>query len=105
VSTLVPPLFAGLVDDASVLLPSDAGMTDAVARFRRHADAWYSHLLGAFLVPSSLVGYDRAPPGLSVSVVSDAALGTLPAALAKLRDAGAVVRQVEAAVARRGEDP
>jgi hypothetical protein len=105
VSTLVPPLFAGLVDDASALPPSVAGMTEAAGGYRRHSDAWYRDLLGAFLVPSSLVGYDPAPPGLSVSVVSDAAIGALPAAVAKLRDAGAVVRQVEAAVARRGEDP
>jgi hypothetical protein len=45
------------------------------------------------------------PPGLAVGVVNDAAIGTLPATVAKLRDAGVVVRHIEAAVARRGEDP
>jgi hypothetical protein len=37
--------------------------------------------------------------------VNDVAISALPSAVAKLRAAGAVVRQVEAAVARRGEDP
>jgi hypothetical protein len=105
VSTLVPPLFAGLVDDASVMPPSFTGMTAAVVRYREQHGAWFSHLLGELLVPSSLVDFDLSAEGLPVGVVSDVALGTLPAAVAKLRDTGAVVRQVEAAVARRGEDP
>ena len=104
-STLVPPLYAGLVDDASVLPPSVAGVTDALAAFREHRRAWYADLLGGFLVPASLVGLERSWPALPVGLINDAALATLPASLAKLRSAGAVVRQVEAAVARRGEDP
>jgi hypothetical protein len=38
-------------------------------------------------------------------VVNDAAITALPAAVAKLRAAGAAVAQVEALVSRRGEDP
>jgi hypothetical protein len=104
VSTKVPPLFAGLVDEASVLPPSIIGVAEAAAGFRGHEQAWYGDLLGSLLVPSSL-GSDPAASGLAISVVSDAGIGALPAAVAKLRADGAVVRQVEAAVARRGEDP
>jgi hypothetical protein len=105
VSTLVPPLYAGLVDDASVLPPSTTSVPDALVSFREREQTWFADLLGSFLVPSSLVDFDRPWSGLSVSVVTDTSIGALPAAVTKLRAAGAVVRQVEAAVARRGEDP
>jgi hypothetical protein len=105
VSTLVPPLFAGLVDDASVLPPSTTVVAEAVAAHAQHKAAWYHDLVGPFLLPSSLVDLDVSPAGLVVGVVNDAAIGTLPAAVAKLRASGAVVGHVEAAVARRGEDP
>jgi hypothetical protein len=105
VSTLVPPLYAGLVDDASVLPPGVLDVAEALTTFREHETAWYAEMLGSFLVPSSLVDFDRSWPALSVGVVNDVAISALPSAVAKLRAAGAVVRQVEAAVARRGEDP
>jgi hypothetical protein len=101
---MVPPLFARLVDDASVMPPSIVGLPDALTGFQRHQQAWYSRLIGSFLVPVSMVGVGQAAGG-PVSVVNDSALGALPAAVAKLRADGAVIRQVEAAVARRGEDP
>ncbi|HEU4347107.1 MAG TPA: hypothetical protein VFR35_04885 [Actinoplanes sp.] len=104
-STLVPPLYAALVDDASVLPPVVISVTEALDAFRGHENAWYSEMLGSFLVPSSLVDFDRSWPALPVGVVNDVAISALPSAVAKLRAAGAEVRQVEAAVARRGEDP
>jgi hypothetical protein len=105
VSTLVPPLFAGLVDDASVLPPSITGVTEALESYRAHRNAWFAELVGTFLVPSSLVDGGRDWAGAAVGVVNDTPLGALPAVVAKLRAAGADVHQVEAAVARRGEDP
>jgi hypothetical protein len=78
---------------------------EALESFRGHENAWYAEMLGSFLVPSSLVDFDRPWPALPVGVVHDVAISTLPSAVAKLRAAGAVVRQAEAAVARRGEDP
>jgi hypothetical protein len=102
---MVPPLFAGLVDDASLLPPGIVGSPEALDVHRKHRHAWYGGLVGAVLVPSSLVDFDLSARGLAVGVVNDAAIGGLPAAVAKLRAAGAEVRQVEAAVARRGEDP
>lgn len=104
-STLVPPLFAGLVDDASVLPPSIAGLPEALASHRAHEDAWYSSLLGTFLVPASLSGLNSTVSGLVAGVIGDSGIAALPPAVARLRASGAAVRQVEAAVARRGEDP
>jgi hypothetical protein len=105
VSTLVPPLFAGLVDDASTLAPGVTTLAEALAAHAQHAAAWYRDLLGSFLIPASLVDRDVEPAGQPVGVVNDAAVATLPAVVAKLRVAGAAVHHVEAAVARRGEDP
>ncbi|GGQ43186.1 hypothetical protein [Couchioplanes azureus] len=103
--TQVPPLFAGLVDDASMLPPAMGGVADSVAAHRKHRAAWYSPLVGALLVPASFVDLEVSPRGLPVAVVNDAAIAALPVAIGKLRAAGAVVTQAEALVARRGEDP
>jgi hypothetical protein len=102
---LVPPLFAGLVDDASLLPPGITGLAEAAEVHGKHRQAWYAGLIGALLVPSSLVHLDGPPRGLRVGVVNDAAIGAIPAVVGKLRAGGAAVGQVEAAVARRGEDP
>jgi hypothetical protein len=102
---MVPPLFAGLVDDASVLPPTMIGIPEATAGFRGHQQAWYAAMVAHLLVPSTLAGLDPPEAGLEVSVIADAGIAALPAAVAKLRAGGALVRQVEAAVARRGEDP
>ncbi|HEY7271331.1 MAG TPA: hypothetical protein VH502_01265 [Actinoplanes sp.] len=103
-STLVPPLLAGLVDDAFTLAPG-ASVGEALAAHAQHAGAWYGNLLGSFLIPASLIDRDVAPVGRPIGVVNDAAVAALPAAVSKLRMAGAEVGHVEAAVARRGEDP
>jgi hypothetical protein len=102
---MVPPLLAGLVDDASVLPPSVLGLSEAVAGHRHHQQTWYADLVGSFLIPATLVGFDLAEPGLSVSLIGDAGIGALPAAVAKLRASGVLVGQIEAPVSRRGEDP
>ncbi|GAA2530322.1 hypothetical protein [Winogradskya humida] len=104
-STLVPPLFAGLVDDASVLPPGVVTVADAVEAHRKHLTAWYAPMVGALLVPASQAAFEVSPRGLSVGVVNDGPIGALPLAVAKLRASGAAVGQVEALVARRGEDP
>lgn len=102
---MVPPLLAGLVDDSALLQPGPATVADATAGFRDHHAAWYGELVGSLLVPSSLLDLDVDPPGLPVGVINDAAVTALPTAVAKLRAGGATVRSIEAAVARRGEDP
>ena len=104
-STLVPALFAGVVDDASVLAPASTRVAEAVSAFGKHRTAWYSELLGTLLIPSTLTAAAELTAGLPVGVVNDGPLDALPAAAGRIRGTGAVVRQVEAAVARRGEDP
>ncbi|MEV7622004.1 hypothetical protein [Actinoplanes sp. NPDC089786] len=104
-SSMVPPLLAGLVDDSALLQPGPATVADTTAGFREHHAAWYGELVGSLLVPSSLLDLDVDPPGLPVGVVNDAAVTALPTAVAKLRAGGATVRSIESAVARRGEDP
>ncbi|MFG1605776.1 hypothetical protein [Actinoplanes sp. NPDC049265] len=104
-SSMVPPLLAGLVDDAALLQPGDTAVKTAAAGLREHRDAWYGQLAGSLLVPSSRLDLDLEPPGLPVGVINDGAFTALPATVAKLRSCGAEVRSIEAAVARRGEDP
>ncbi|MCW2138669.1 hypothetical protein BXY51_003213 [Actinoplanes cyaneus] len=101
---MVPPLYAGLVDDASLLPPSPIGLTEAEAKFHEHASAWYAELIGALLVPASVVGSEPVPR-LAGALIGDIPAGALPATVEKLRSAGMVIAHVEAAVARRGEDP
>ncbi|HEY6739250.1 MAG TPA: hypothetical protein VI076_10415, partial [Actinopolymorphaceae bacterium] len=45
----VPPLFAGLVDDAALFPPGDAPMEQAVPDHAVHRRAWYGPLVGPFL--------------------------------------------------------
>jgi hypothetical protein len=105
VSTLVPTLFAGLVDDASLLPPSLTTLPDAVAKHDEHRASWFAGLLGPLLVPASLIGVELPAGALPVALVGDVPVSAVPVAVEKLRSAGAVVFHVEAPVARRGEDP
>ncbi len=104
-STLVPPLFAGLVDDASLLPPTFTGLPDAVAKHAEHRGAWFAGLLGPLLVPATMIGGELPAGRLPLALIGDVAVSAVPVAVEKLRAAGAVVRHVEVAVARRGEDP
>ncbi|WP_213009299.1 hypothetical protein [Paractinoplanes toevensis] len=104
-STMVPTLFAGLVDDASLLPPSLIGLPDAVAKHVEHRGAWFAGLLGPLLIPASLISVEMPRRELPVALVGDVAVGAMPIAVEKLRAAGAVVFHLEAPVARRGEDP
>ncbi|HEX7743943.1 MAG TPA: hypothetical protein VF462_01595 [Micromonosporaceae bacterium] len=106
----MPPLLAGLIDDAAVFPPGNAPMAHAVAAHRRHRRSWYAGLVGPLLVPASAVvdgglgdAFDAAEP-LAIGLIGDTGVNRLPDSLAALPD-GVRLRQVEAAVARRGEDP
>ncbi|MER7891832.1 hypothetical protein ABTX15_18605 [Micromonospora sp. NPDC094482] len=110
-STQVPALLDGLVDDAAVFPPGSAALPDAVAAHRRHRTAWYADLVGPLLVPASAVtagelnGLVDPAEGFVVGVVGDTGIESLPLALSFLAPDGVTARQVEVAVARRGEDP
>ncbi|MBM7082135.1 hypothetical protein ACN267_27085 [Micromonospora sp. WMMD734] len=108
-STQVPRLLAGLVDDAAVFPPGSATLPDAVAAHREHRASWYADLVGPLLVPASavdaLTGLTDPAEDFVVGLIGDTGPARLPAALGRLDAAGLVVRQVEVAVARRGEDP
>jgi hypothetical protein len=101
----MPPLFAGLVDDASVLPPGSTRAGAGAFAFGKHLTSWYADLLGVLLVPSGLLGLGDLVPGQPVGVINDGPIAALPAALERVRATGVVVRQVEAAVAHRGENP
>ncbi|MEV4809278.1 hypothetical protein [Micromonospora avicenniae] len=107
-STQVPALLDGLVDDAAVFPPGSAALPDAVTAHRRHRAAWYADLVGPLLVPASklpelpaLLGADER---IAVGVIVDVPIGRLDGMRAVV-DRRIRVRQVEAPVARRGEDP
>jgi hypothetical protein len=102
----IPRLFAALVDDAAVFPPGNAPLPEAVSGHRTHRAGWYADLVGPLLVPASRVGELGAAAGeFAIGLIGEGpvggTLGGLEAALA----AGVAPRQVEIAVARRGEDP
>jgi hypothetical protein len=108
VSTQVPRLFAGLVDDAAVFPPGSAALPEAVAAHREHRAAWYAALVGPLLLPASALAGVRTllhdDEVLDVGVIGDVPLPQLAAVIAEL-DPRLRVRQIETPVARRGEDP
>ncbi|GIJ28181.1 hypothetical protein Vqi01_33430 [Micromonospora qiuiae] len=86
-------------------------MPDAVSAHRRHRAAWYADLVGPLLLPASAVtageldGLIDPAEGFVVGLIGDTGLDRLPFALSLLPPLGVTVRQVEAPVAKRGEDP
>ncbi|SCL14563.1 hypothetical protein GA0070624_0461 [Micromonospora rhizosphaerae] len=107
-STQLPRLLAGLVDDAAVFPPGSASVPDAVVAHRRHRTAWYADLVGPLLLPAStlpeLAGLLDADERIAVGVIADVPIGQLHEVRAGA-DPRITVRQVESAVAKRGEDP
>ena len=118
----VPALFARLVDDAAVFPPGSAPLAQAVVDHREYRGAWFAPLVGPLLVPAELIDDLRAlmTPGETLAIgvigafqdlnlvgqrVSKSA--DLPGVLISADPPGSdlVVRQIEAPVAKRGEDP
>jgi hypothetical protein len=107
-STRVPALLARLVDDAAVFPPGNAPLPEAVAAHRGHRTAWYAGIVGPLLVPASAVRSGELAAAvhddLDVGVIGDTGIDALPGVAAALPPR-VRLRQVEAAVAKRGEDP
>jgi len=102
-----PPLLRQLLDDAAVFPPGSATLPEAIESHREYRSTWYCDLVGPLLVPASqikaLSGLLKPDETIAVGVIADGiALGDL---FRPLTPRGIVVRQVEAPVARRGEDP
>jgi hypothetical protein len=108
VSTRVPALLHGFVDDAAVFPPGSASMADAVAAHRDIRTSWYADLIGPLLVPATAIGSVGpllgADERIAVGLIGDTGLAGLSAALGSA-DSRLTIRQVEVAVAKRGEDP
>ncbi|MCZ7477977.1 MULTISPECIES: hypothetical protein [unclassified Micromonospora] len=110
-STQVPRLLSGLVDDAAVFPPGNAPLPDAVTAHRTHRTAWYADMVGPLLLPASeiqrgsLSGLVDPAEGLVIGLIGDTGLDQLPQALDALAPDGLAARQIEAPVAKRGEDP
>ena len=85
-STQVPPLLRGLIDDAAVFPPGNAPLPDAVAAHRMHRSAWYAEMIGPLLVPASMLPVLPALLGpqqrIAVGVIGDTGLAGLPEAVA-----------------------
>jgi hypothetical protein len=109
VSTQVPRLFDGLVDDAAVFPPGNAPLPEAVVAHRQHRAAWYADLVGPLLVPASAVTagelHGLLGAGEVIGLIGDTGIGQLPLALSAVESDGLRLRQIEVAVAKRGEDP
>ncbi|WP_436788745.1 hypothetical protein [Yinghuangia sp. YIM S10712] len=98
----IPPLFAGLVDDAALFPPGNLPLPDAVAAHRAHRAAWYSDLVGPFVAGTAhLSGLaelaDPDKPLRVVAVVAGGAAGVGPAVRTVMETPGLVLAGVEAA--------
>jgi hypothetical protein len=107
-STRVPALLARLVDDAAVFPPGNAPLPEAVAAHHGHRAAWYADLVGPLLLPASAVASGEVAGtvdrDLDLGIVGDTGIDALPGVARALPDR-ARLRQIEVAVAKRGEDP
>jgi len=79
----VPPLFAGLCDDAALFPPGNAPVAAAVPAHRRHRAAWYAGLVGPFLLGPDRIAEVGAAGGAEplevVLVVRDGPAALAPA--------------------------
>ncbi|MEV0274719.1 hypothetical protein AB0H43_38615 [Hamadaea sp. NPDC050747] len=107
-SAPIPPLLQRLLDDAAVFPPGNATLSQAFTGHREHRSAWYSDLVGVLLLPASAAkeaaAQLRPDERIEIGVIGDQPLAQLSTTLSGI-DPRLPVQQVEAAVAKRGEDP
>jgi hypothetical protein len=108
VTAPIPPLLWRLVDDAAVFPPGNATLAQAFAGHREHRRAWYAELVGVLLLPSTelqdAAAYLEEGEEIAIGVVGDVPIAQL-ARLIAAADARMKIKQIESAVAKRGEDP
>ncbi|MCX4744868.1 hypothetical protein OG455_04920 [Kitasatospora sp. NBC_01287] len=54
--SVIPPLFAGLCDDAAIFPPGDLPLPQAVPAHLAHRSSWYAPLVGPFLCGAGRIG-------------------------------------------------
>src|SRR5882757_8542269 len=84
---VIPPLFAGLCDDAAMFPPGNAPVAEAVPAHRAHRAAWYARLVGPFLVGADRIAATGTAAGtdpLDVLLVVREGPAALAGALAEL---------------------
>ncbi|GAB2694648.1 hypothetical protein [Kitasatospora kifunensis] len=54
--SVIPPLFAGLCDDAAIFPPGDLALPQAVPAHLAYRSAWYAELVGPFLCSAARIG-------------------------------------------------
>jgi hypothetical protein len=108
VTAPIPPLLWRLVDDAAVFPPGSASLAQAFTEHREHRGSWYADLMGVLLLPATelknAAGCLTDGEEIAIGVVSDVPIAQVPRVIGAA-DGRMKIKQVEAAVAKRGEDP
>jgi hypothetical protein len=100
---MIPPVVAGLCDDAAVFPPGLAPLPDAVRAYRDRAGAWYAGLVGPLVLTAAALT-DLAPllsgggPRLPLSVTLPGGPGGLPDVLAAPEHLPIELRSIEVVV-------
>lgn len=97
-STRVPPVWAGLVDDAAIFPPGNSPLDEAVAAHLARRDEWYADLVGSFVVTDVKVPDIARDRPLPLSVVVTGGAGAIAGALRLAGKAGHPVAGLEIAL-------
>lgn len=97
-STSLPPLWSGLIDDAAVFPPGDSPLPDAVAAFTTRRDEWYADLVASLVVTDVAVPDVPREEPVPLSVVVTGGAGAIAGALRLAAKAGHPVAGLEIAL-------
>lgn len=97
-STSLPPLWSGLIDDAAVFPPGDSPLPDAVAAFTTSRDEWYADLVASLVVTDVAVPDVPREEPVPLSVVVTGGAGAIAGALRLAAKAGHPVAGLEIAL-------
>ncbi len=100
-STQLPTLVAGLVDDAAVFPPAARRCPTPWRPTGGTGAAWYADLVGPLLLPASAItagelsGLVDPEENFAIGLIGDTGVDRLPVALSILPPLGVTARQVE----------
>jgi hypothetical protein len=92
----LPAAWSGLVDDAAVFPPGNAGLPDAVSAYTARRDEWYVDLVGPLVVKDTQLA--DVPADVPVSVVLTGGAGSVAGVATLARKRGHRLVALEAAV-------